>query len=138
VLAAHGNKDSGMLTEVSRVFVDLWEEMDSHMHKEEVVLIPCIERLEAAAAGGGPLPPLPFGTIGNPISVMEREHDSAGHALHQLREMTSDYLLPEYACATYRALFDGFRALEADLHQHIHLENNILFPRAAGLEKSRD
>jgi regulator of cell morphogenesis and NO signaling len=121
---------------VSRVFLDLWEELDGHMHKEEVVLFPCIERLESAATGGQPLPPLPFGTIGNPIAVMESEHDSVGRALRQLREITSDYRLPDYACATYRALFDGFRELEADLHQHIHLENNILFPRAAGLEKT--
>lgn len=80
------------------------------------------------------LPPSPFGTIANPISVMEHEHDSAGNALIRIREITKDFDPPPYACSTYRAMLEGLKALEADLHVHIHLENNILFPRAIALE----
>ncbi len=65
-----------------------------------------------------------------PISVMEQEHESAGQALRRIRELTDGYEVPEEACNTWRALWHGLRALEESLHQHIHLENNILFPRA--------
>jgi len=71
--------------------------------------------------------------VGGPIRVMEKEHESAGNALRQMRLVTSDYQAPEDACNTYRALLDGLNTLEADLHQHIHLENNILFPKAIEL-----
>lgn len=80
------------------------------------------------------MPPVPFGTIANPIRVMEMEHTEAGDALSELRTITKDYALPEWACATVRALYAGLAALEADLHVHIHLENNIMFPRAIALE----
>jgi len=68
---------------------------------------------------------------------MEYEHESAGRALAQMRHLTLDYYIPEEACNTYRALFAALIELEADLHQHIHLENNILFPRAVAMEKAR-
>lgn len=75
-------------------------------------------------------------SVGSPIAVMEHEHDSAGRALDRMRAVTADYTLPADACSSYRALFAGLQELEADLHQHIHLENNILFPRAIDLESS--
>ena len=80
---------------------------------------------------------LPFGTVQCPIKMMEHEHDQAGAALRKLRDLTNGYRIPEDACTTYRALLTGLAELETDLHEHIHKENNILFPRAAKLEASR-
>ena len=107
-----------------------------HMHKEELMLFPAIERYEAAVDRGLPLPPAPFGSIGSPIGVMQAEHDSAVRALQRIRELTLNYQAPAYACSTYIAMLEGLKALEGDLHIHIHLENNILFPRAIALEKN--
>ena len=76
----------------------------------------------------------PFGSLANPVRVMITEHESAGSSLEQIRKVTSDYTLPAHACQTYRALFEGLQQLEGDLHTHIHLENNILFPRALALQ----
>ncbi len=118
------------------VFADLRAELEMHMRKEEMVLFPAIAAGEAAADAGLPFPPTPFGTVANPIRMMEAEHDSAGQALARIREITSDYALPKHACVTYRALMSGLEELERDLHLHIHLENNILFPRAWKLEAS--
>ncbi|MCC6343583.1 MAG: iron-sulfur cluster repair di-iron protein [Bryobacterales bacterium] len=134
VARVHGEKDPVALHELEQVFGGMAEELNLHMHKEEMMLFPAIERSEAATQGGGMLPPSPFGTIANPISVMEHEHDSAGNALIRIREITKDFDPPPYACSTYRAMLEGLKALEADLHVHIHLENNILFPRAIALE----
>jgi regulator of cell morphogenesis and NO signaling len=116
------------------VFDGLSAELTMHMRKEEMVLFPAIASYEAAITSGRPLPPTPFGTVGNPIHMMELEHESAGEALARIREITQDFALPEYACVTYRALMSGLDELERDLHMHIHLENNILFPRAVQLE----
>jgi regulator of cell morphogenesis and NO signaling len=135
VVQVHGASDPAALSELESVYEGLWQEMDMHMHKEEMMLFPAIERYEAATQNGLPLPPSPFGTIANPIGVMEAEHESAGSALARIRELTADFEAPPYACGTYRAMLDGLRALEADLHTHIHLENNILFPRVIALEK---
>jgi len=97
------------------------------------MLFPAIEESERAAKCGC-LPPFPFGSLANPIRVMLAEHESAGASLDQVRAITKNYALPSHACETYRALFKGFEALERDLHMHIHLENNILFPRALALQ----
>jgi regulator of cell morphogenesis and NO signaling len=119
------------------VFADLRAEMEMHMRKEEMVLFPAIEKIESAVQAGGPLPPSPFGTVANPIRMMEMEHESAGNALAEIRRITRDFEVPDYACVTFRALMSGLEELERDLHLHIHLENNILFPRAVELERSR-
>lgn len=100
------------------------------MFKEERILFPAIRMLEKSASA----PSFPFGTVNNPIGVMEHEHDVAAEALRKLRELTDGYLPPEDACAAYRGLLKGLELLESDLHLHIHKENNILFPRAAALE----
>jgi regulator of cell morphogenesis and NO signaling len=131
----HGHHDPAALQELETVCAGLWQELNLHMHKEEMVLFPAIERYETAARSGLPLPPSPFGGIANPIAVMEAEHDSAGVALSRIRELTLDFQAPPYACSTYRAMLEGLKALEADLHIHIHLENNILFLRIIALEK---
>jgi regulator of cell morphogenesis and NO signaling len=134
VRQAHGEKHSGVLTPLQQVFLDLRAELESHMMKEEMVLFPLIERMEAARKAGAGLPPAHCGSVNNPIRVMEHEHDSAGQALAEMRRLTGDYTVPSDACNTFRALYHGFQEMEADLHQHIHLENNILFPRASRLE----
>ncbi|MBS1859421.1 MAG: iron-sulfur cluster repair di-iron protein [Acidobacteria bacterium] len=119
------------------VFFDLRAELEMHIRKEEMILFPTIAAYETADSNGLPLPPAPFGTVANPIAMMEAEHESAGHALTRIHEITRDFAVPDYACVTYRALMSGLDELERDLHLHIHLENNILFPRAAALEASR-
>jgi regulator of cell morphogenesis and NO signaling len=117
VNAVHGDKDPERLQAIETVFCEMKAELDQHMMKEEQILFPMI------ANGQGEM-------ASSPVSVMEHEHDSAGDALRKLRELTNDFTPPEYACNTWRALWHGLAALEQDTHQHIHLENNILFPRA--------
>lgn len=135
VLAVHGARDPEMLARLAAVFAGLREELEMHIRKEEAILFPFLVQYGKAESRKQPAPPVPFGSIANPIAVMEREHAGAGDALEEIRNLTGGYTPPDYACATVRALYDGLRALEKDLHIHIHLENNILFPRAIALEK---
>lgn len=135
VLNAHGERHGPMLRQVSDVFGALDAELSSHLLKEEHVLFPYIAAAEARAAGGAPKTSPPFGTVRNPIRQMEHEHQSAGDALDKLRQATGGYRLPSDACPTFAALYEELQAMEADLHQHIHLENNILFPRALDMEE---
>lgn len=107
-------------------------DMRSHLEKEEQILFPYIFGLEADFAAGAC-----FATIEQPITVMLMEHDSAGALLARMRELTNGYALPEGACASYSALYHGLEDLEADVHQHVHLENNVLFPRAIALESTQ-
>lgn len=116
VLDVHGDRDA-RLAELLAVFLDLKTELDEHMAKEEQILFPMIRGGHGAMAGA-------------PISVMEHEHDSAGAGLRRLRELTDDYVPPVDACTTWRALWAGLATLEEEMHRHIHLENEILFPRA--------
>jgi regulator of cell morphogenesis and NO signaling len=134
VIAAHGKQDFALLIPMEGVFAGLREEMEAHMYKEEFILFPLIERYERAAATGQPLPMAQFGSIANPIRMMEHEHAGANSALARMRQMTGGYQLPPHACDAYRALFGGLVAMEADLGVHIHLENDILFPRVLRLE----
>lgn len=138
VLTVHGSKDPTALSRLAEVFGSLRAELEMHLRKEEMMLFPVIEQYGRAEALGAPLPPAPFGSIANPIRVMESEHEDAGGALAEIRELTHDFVYPSYACTTVRALYDGLKALEADLHVHIHLENNILFPRAIALERKSE
>ncbi len=129
VTQVHGERHPS-LHECRRVFAGLREELESHMAKEETVLFPMIARMEASQV----IVPEHCGSVQNPIRVMEAEHDGAGNALTILRDRTDGYTVPADACGSYRALLDGLHTLEQDLHQHIHKENNILFPRAIRLE----
>jgi len=117
VKETHADKAPDTLPQLLNVFLGLQAELESHMAKEEQILFPMILGGQGFMAGG-------------PISVMEHEHESAGEALARLRELTGDYTVPAEACNTWRALWHGLAALEEALHEHIHLENNILFPRA--------
>jgi regulator of cell morphogenesis and NO signaling len=133
VLRVHGRRRPG-LASVAEAFASLREEVQIHMLKEENVLFPYLTRLEAVAASGRPLVASPFGSIGNPIAALEEEHEKVGRAVAELRKRTTDYRPPEDACNTFRGLFQGLSELERDLHEHIHIENNVLFPEAARLE----
>jgi regulator of cell morphogenesis and NO signaling len=106
--------------------------MEPHMFKEEQVLFPAIRQLERSTGR----PSFPFGTVANPIRMMEHEHDTAGYALSRIHTLTRDYEIPADACNTYRAMLAGLRQLELDMHVHVHKENSILFPRAIELEGS--
>jgi len=118
-------------------FDGLADELAMHLMKEEMMLFPYIERMEEAAIEGTPIMPPPFGTVENPVRMMMREHDSAGEALRTLRQASNGYTPPAEACMSFQALYRGLEEFEADLHQHIHLENNILFPRAIEMEQGR-
>lgn len=129
VVAAHSAAHPDLF-ELRGVFHGLKSELELHMMKEENVLFPLIKELEAATS----LPMIHCGSVNNPIMVMEHEHDSAGVALGRLRQLSNQFTPPPDACPTYRAMLQGLADLEADLHRHIHKENNILFPKAAALE----
>jgi regulator of cell morphogenesis and NO signaling len=133
VVAVHGDGHPELVG-VQRTFAAVADELTAHMMKEEMVLFPYIERLETATSAGQRAPQAPFGSISNPVRMMEMEHASAGEGLEEMRTLTSAYTPPEDACFSYKTLYSALREFEADLHQHIHLENNILFPRAIALE----
>jgi regulator of cell morphogenesis and NO signaling len=134
VLSVHGEKHPEVLPALARTFSALRAELDSHTMKEERVLFPFVRELEAAQMEGGPLPRACFASVAGPIAQMEAEHDGAAEALATLRRLTDGYRPPAGACTTFRGLYHGLAELEADTHRHIHLENNVLFPRAAELE----
>jgi len=133
VVDAHAGNHPELL-QLQQVFSALSEELSVHLMKEEQVLFPYVVRMEENVLAGESVPPAMFGTVMNPIGMMMQEHDGAGNALRFMRSITSDYRVPEDACASYRTLYEELQAFETDLHQHIHLENNILFPRAAAME----
>ena len=133
VVSAHG-KNHPELLQVQQVFEDLANELGVHLMKEEQVLFPYVTLMEEAAAANEPAPPAMFGTVMNPVRMMMQEHDGAGDTLKKLRAITNDYALPGEACISYKTLYEALQGFEADLHQHIHLENNILFPRSVALE----
>ncbi len=118
------------LAELDQVYHALRAELEEHLEKEEQVLFPLIREMESTRRAGT----AHCGSVGNPIRVMEHEHDSAGIALMRMRGLTGDYCVPLDGCTTYAALCDGLAAIERDLHEHIHKENNILHPRAVRLE----
>lgn len=133
VIGVHGGNHAE-LHEIRTLFAELAQEMTMHMMKEEHMLFPYIEELESAVKRGV-RPALPmFGTVQNPVRMMMMEHDSSGQVLHKIKEITNGYAAPEDACVSYQTLYSALQEFEADMHQHIHLENNILFPRAIELE----
>ena len=133
VCSVHGEHHPELF-ELRTTFQTLAQELATHLMKEEMVLFPYIERMEESVLQHEPILPPPFGTVQNPVAMMEHEHDSAGNALRALRASSNGYAAPPDACVSYQTLYKTLAELEADLHQHIHLENNILFPRAIALE----
>lgn len=132
VASRHGPNHTSLYILKSYAFT-LFEDLASHMSKEETILFPFLWELldrDGSISSSSPV----FGSIGNPLRVMMSEHDRAGELLTQMRRVTEDYSLPDDACPSFTALYARLEDLEKDLHQHIHLENNILFPKALELE----
>ena len=115
-------------------FTEMANELRTHMMKEENILFPYLAVMERAVIEKKPLPRAMFGSVENPVRAMMQDHDSAGEALRALRTASHSYAVPEDACLTYRELYNSLEAFEADMHTHVHLENNILFPRALEME----
>jgi regulator of cell morphogenesis and NO signaling len=132
VVGVHG-KNHPELQQVQVAFSELANELAGHLMKEEQILFPYIKQM----AGGTGCGPSCFGTVQNPIRVMMLEHDNAGEKLREMRQTTNNYALPQDACLSYSTLFGALTEFEQDLHQHIHLENNILFPRAVRMESEQ-
>lgn len=134
-IQAHGKKHGAMLEHLKHSYTSLKTDIELHLGKEEQILFPLIRQMEAFQQGQGPTPDMHCGSVDNLIHEMEHEHDVVGQFLTQMRQVTDNYTLPDDACPTFTALFDGLDALEKDLHEHIHLENNILFPKTQSLEE---
>lgn len=135
VVNRHGSTKSE-LPLIATALMHLDDELTQHLAKEEAVLFPYIAHLEQSISNGTPKPHTCFGTVSNPIAMMTQEHDAAGTLLAEIRRLSGNFTTPPDACPTFHAFYDGLREFEQDLHQHIHLENNIYFPRAIELEKS--
>lgn len=135
VARAHGERDSRII-ELRETFGTFRNELVSHMMKEEMVLFPMLRQLERHLASETVqvLPTFRFGGVVNPIRKLEYEHEHAGEALARMRQLTDGFMPPDWACNTYRALLNSLAFLERDMHQHVHKENNILFPKAIELE----
>ena len=133
VCIAHG-LNHPELVQLRVLFETLCAELGAHMRKEEVVLFPYVIGMEDAVRNTRPIAAAPFGTVSNPVRRMMMEHDHAGDLLKKMRQLTLEYTTPSTACISYKTLYQALEELEKDLHQHIHLENNILFPRAVELE----
>lgn len=135
VARVHGHANPEVVA-IAELFEEVAAEMSSHIVKEEEILFPQIKRLVAAQRNGASPEAPAFGTVQNPIRVMEHEHDRAGDLMKRIAILSNQYTPPEHACNTYRVSFAKLQEFEDDLHRHVHLENNILFPRAALLEEN--
>jgi regulator of cell morphogenesis and NO signaling len=131
----HGERHPEMI-KVFQMFAAVKEELESHMKKEEQVLFPRIKEMERILLNEAGTFNLNITYLQSPITVMEHEHDHAGTMLKEIRMLTDNYTPPADACTTYRLSFAALQAFELDLHQHIHLENNVLFPKAIALFKN--
>lgn len=135
VRAAHERMHPELLGRLNELFHELRSDLLPHLEREERVLFPYVLRLvETSGSGFEPRRP-PFGTLANPVEVMERDHESVAKCLKAIRQVTQDFTPPEGACATFRSLYAALMDLERDLVRHIHLENNVLQPRALELER---
>jgi len=133
VASVHGENHPATL-KIADLYLTVREELEGHMMKEERILFPQIKQMVLTQKENSQFFPPPFGTIQNPIKMMELEHTNAGDAMHQIRELSKNYSHPEDACNTFKALYSELKEFEEDLHKHIHLENNILFPKSIELE----
>ena len=134
VFEAHGEKHS-FIVNVQKIFFEVAEELTQHMMKEERILFPIIKYLADSQKLREKPKTRGYVTIQNPIRQMEAEHISAGNALENIRRLTNNYTLPEDSCATFEITYKELEKFEKDLHKHVHLENNILFPKAIELEE---
>ncbi len=134
VARVHGERHPEAI-EIAGNFQKAANELIGHMVKEENVLFPYIKKLAEAKKNGTVMEGSLFGTIQNPINMMEMEHEQVGNILEHIKNLTDSYTPPDDACTTFRLSYAKLKEFEDDLHQQIHLENNIFFPKAAALEK---
>lgn len=134
VARVHGANNPELI-KVEQLFQKVAGELAGHLKKEEMILFPFIKKMVQAEKDGTQIDIPHFNTVENPIKMMEDEHEFAGDIFKEIARITDNYTPPAYACNTYRALFDKLAEFEEDLHEHIHLENNILHPKALKLEK---
>lgn len=135
VAKVHGSRHEE-LNEILYEFLMLKDELINHLEKEERLLFPYIKELVRCKENGEKMKQKPsFGTVENPVKMMEDEHDEAGEAMGKIQRLSDNFTPPEDACASYRVLFQNLEGFQNDLHKHVHLENNILFPKALELEK---
>ncbi len=134
VVKVHGSHHTA-LYEIDDLYTAIAGELKQHMMKEEQILFPYIKQMERAIEEGAMIPMAHFGKINNPIQVMNQEHEKAGNLMASIKDLSNNYTPPEWACNTFKALFAKLEEFEQDLHLHVHLENNILFPKAIELEQ---
>lgn len=138
IVGVHGNKHPE-LAEIQRHFDACAKELTVHMKKEELMLFPLIRKIVKTKQEGSEEGVVTsFGRLQNPIRIMMQEHDTEGERFRRIRELSNQYTVPEDGCNTYRAAYATLREFENDLHLHIHLENNILFPKSIELEQPLD
>lgn len=133
VARVHGERHPE-LHDIARHFSAVANELQLHMHKEERMLFPYITELAVASREGRRVMRPIFGSVTHPVRMMEAEHESAGSAMEEIRRLSADFTPPDGACTSYRVLFAKLNEFEQDLHRHVHLENNVLFPKAIELE----
>lgn len=134
VAKVHGDHYTELL-EIRDLVHEVCGELASHCKKEELILFPFIKKMMQAQKEGTELPNPQFGSVDNPIKMMEDEHEEAGEIFRRISELSSNYTPPAGACNTYRAFYQKLQEFEEDLHEHVHKENNILFPKSLKMEK---
>ncbi|MFD1161671.1 iron-sulfur cluster repair di-iron protein [Hwangdonia seohaensis] len=130
----HGERHPELF-KVNELFTASAGELAAHMKKEELILFPFVKKMVSATLSQGAVQSPQFGTVENPIAMMMQEHDNEGERFREIAALTNDYNPPADACNTYRVTYAMLEEFEQDLHLHIHLENNILFPKAIKLEQ---
>ncbi len=133
VARVHGDRHPELL-QILALFQEIETEMTEHMQKEELILFPFIKEIVLAHSTAQKIEKPVFGTVINPVSMMKHEHDSAGRIMEQIQQLTNNFTPPDDACTTYRVFFQHLAVFQEDLHKHVHLENNILFPKAIKME----
>ena len=136
IIAAHGNRHKE-LHDILELFESTASELTLHMKKEELMLFPQVRKMVVSHKEGKEIVLPPFGSFENPIGVMMKDHTDEGERFRQIRALSNDYTPPADGCNTYKVAFKLLEEFEKDLHLHIHLENNILFPKAIDLEKRK-
>ena len=122
------------LVEIAEVFEQAAGELAQHMKREELILFPYIRRMVKAHQSAQSMDPTFFGSLRNPISVLSQDHENEGEHFHQIEELSNGYEIPEWGCTTYAVTIRMLKEFQDELHNHIHLENNVLFPKAVALE----
>lgn len=131
----HGERHPELF-EINELFIGSAQDLAAHMKKEELILFPFIKQMVEAKKKGEALPAPRFGTVENPVAMMKHEHEAEGERFVKIAELTNNYEFPDDACGTYQVTYRMLEDFQNDLHKHIHLENNILFPKSIAMEKT--